>query len=90
MKKLIVCLAVAVLAFAPAMQAGEAKTCDAAKAACPDKAKLTSASTAKAACADSAKVVSATKAKDACCAKVTTAKRNSNSKGGAAALLAKN
>lgn len=75
MKKLIVCLALTALAFVPAMQAGDAKTCDASKAAC---------------CADKAKVVSATKAKDACCAKATTAKVHATSKGGSAALLVKN
>lgn len=67
MKKLIVCLALAALALVPAMQAGEAKTCDAAKSACADKAKV--------ACAGEAKA--------ACCAKATTAKKHTETKGAA-------
>ena len=72
MKKLIVCLALAALAFVPVMQAGGDKSCDAAKAAC---------------CADKAKTASVVKAKDACCAKATTVKKSTETKG--AALLVK-
>jgi hypothetical protein len=40
MKKLTVCLTLAAFALIPALQAGEAKTCDQAKSACcADKAK---------------------------------------------------
>jgi len=40
MKKLVVCLTLAAFAFIPALQAGDAKTCDSAKSACcADKAK---------------------------------------------------
>ena len=40
MKKLVVCLTLAAFAFIPALQAGDAKTCDSAKSACcAEKAK---------------------------------------------------
>ena len=40
MKKLTVCLTLAAFAFIPALQAGDAKTCDGAKSACcSEKAK---------------------------------------------------
>lgn len=43
MKKLIVSLTLAAFAFIPALQAGDAKTCDGAKSACcADKAKTAS------------------------------------------------
>jgi hypothetical protein len=45
MKKLIVCLTLAAFAFIPALQAGDAKTCDGAKTACcSEKAKTEGAS----------------------------------------------
>lgn len=57
MKKLIICLSLAALAFVPTMQAGADKSCDAAKTACADKAKTASAE--KSAC--SSKTASAKK-----------------------------
>ena len=40
MNKLILSLTVAAFAFVPALQAGEGKDCDKAKAACAEQAKL--------------------------------------------------
>jgi len=42
MKKLIVCLTLAAFALIPALQAGDAKTCDAKSACCSEKAKAAS------------------------------------------------
>ena len=42
MKKLIVCLTLAAFAFIPALQAGDAKTCDAKSSCCSEKAKTAS------------------------------------------------